>query len=57
MDAYDGEAVNPKYLSMLERMLGYGKYYNAAAAQDSDGSDGKPAAAISKVEEDALVQA
>lgn len=26
-DAYHGEAVNPKHLSLLERMLGYGKLY------------------------------
>ncbi|GLC45588.1 hypothetical protein PLESTB_000874300 [Pleodorina starrii] len=26
-DAYHGEAVNPRYLSVFERMLGYGKLY------------------------------
>jgi hypothetical protein len=25
MDAYDGEAVNPKHLSLIERLLGYGE--------------------------------
>ena len=32
MESYVGEAVNPKHLSLLERILGYGKYYNKAAA-------------------------
>ena len=26
-DGYSGEAVNPKHLSLFERMLGYGKLY------------------------------
>ena len=30
MDVYTGEAVNPKHLSLMERILGYGKYYKAA---------------------------
>jgi MFS family permease len=30
--SYHGESVNPKYLSLFERMLGYGKLYDPAAA-------------------------
>lgn len=29
---YHGEAVNPKYLSLFERLIGYGKFYDPAAA-------------------------
>lgn len=36
--ADDGEAVNPRYLSLLERLMGYGKRYNANAASVSGGS-------------------
>jgi hypothetical protein len=36
-DEYDGEAVNPRYLSLLERWMGYGKAY-AARAASSEGS-------------------
>ena len=44
-DAYDGEAVNPRHLSLLERLMGYGRGYVAKAADSSDaGSDGAPAA-------------
>lgn len=32
-DDYSGEAVNPKYLSLLEIMLGYGRRYNRAAGR------------------------
>lgn len=45
---YEGEAVNPKYLSLIERWLGYGKLYNpAAAAAENNGkteSNGSPKA-------------
>ncbi len=43
---YDGQAVAPKHLSLLERMLGYGKLYNpnkgakgAAAEGNGSGND------------------
>ena len=36
MDTYSGEAVNPKHLSLVERMLGYGKYYKAASDNFGD---------------------
>lgn len=35
-DSYTGEAVNPKHLSWYERMLGYGKLYNAEKAAEDD---------------------
>ena len=32
-DDYSGAAVNPKYLSLFEIMLGYGRRYNRAAGR------------------------
>ncbi|GFR43042.1 hypothetical protein Agub_g4047 [Astrephomene gubernaculifera] len=32
-DAYHGEAVNPRYLSFLERMMGYGKLYKPEGSE------------------------
>lgn len=43
-NSYEGEAVNPKYLSFFEKLLGYGKSYNANAnsAKATNGSDSPP---------------
>ena len=35
--SYTGEAVNPKYLSLVERLLGYGKRYNASPTEGISG--------------------
>ncbi len=43
-DDYDGEAINPANLSLLERWMGYGKNYNPSNSSINGGGSGSGSA-------------